>query len=49
MRIIRAIIGTDCGERFWVTNRWEAWLDEDGMAAGKPVNQAATLLAQSSG
>jgi hypothetical protein len=28
---------------------WEAWLDEDGAAAGKPVNQAATLVARSFG
>lgn len=28
---------------------WEAWLDEDGRSAGKPVNQAATRLAQSFG
>jgi hypothetical protein len=49
MRSIRALIGTDCAERVWITDRWEAWLDEDGMAAGKPVNQAATLLAQSFG
>jgi hypothetical protein len=32
-----------------VTSRWEAWLDEDGAAAGKPVNQAATLVARSFG
>jgi hypothetical protein len=49
MRTVRALIGTDCAERFWITDRWEAWLDEDGMAAGKPVNQAATLLAESFG
>jgi hypothetical protein len=49
MRTVRALIGTDCAERFWITDQWEAWLDEDGMAAGKPVNQAATLLAQSFG
>jgi Domain of unknown function (DUF3846) len=49
MRTVRALIGTNCTERFWITDRWEAWLDEDGIAAGKPVNQAATLLAQSFG
>jgi hypothetical protein len=49
MRSLRALIGTDCAERIWITSRWEAWLDEDGRAAGKPVNQAATLLAQSYG
>ncbi|HEX8006501.1 MAG TPA: DUF3846 domain-containing protein [Trebonia sp.] len=46
---IRALIGTDCAERIQVTTRWEAWLDENGASAGKPVNQAATLLAQSFG
>jgi hypothetical protein len=30
-------------------DHWEAWRDEDGAAAGKPVNQAATLLARSFG
>lgn len=49
MRSIRAPIRTDCAERVWITDRWEAWLDEDGMAARKPANQAATLLAQSFG
>jgi len=49
MRSIRALIGTNCAERVWITDRWEAWLDEDGMAAGKPTNQAGTLLAQSFG
>ncbi len=39
----------NCAEQVWITDRWEAWLDEDGMAAGKPANQAATLLAQSFG
>jgi hypothetical protein len=49
MRFLRALIGTDCAERLWITDRWEAWLDEDGRSAGKPVNQAATRLAQSFG
>jgi hypothetical protein len=35
--------------RIWITSRWEAWLDESGAAAGKPANQAATLLARSFG
>lgn len=46
---LRALIGTGCAERLQVTSRWEAWLDEDGAAAGKPVNQAATLVARSFG
>jgi len=49
MRSLRTLISTDCAERIRVTSRWEAWLDEDGGAAGKQVNQAATLLAQSYG
>jgi hypothetical protein len=49
MRSLKALIGTDCAERIQVTSRWEAWLDEDGAAAGKPANQAATLIARSFG
>lgn len=49
MRSLRAIVGADCAERLWITDHWEAWLDEDSAAAGKPVNQAATFLAQSFG
>ena len=49
MRSIKALIGTDCAERIQVSTRWEAWLDENGASAGKPVNQAATLVAQSFG
>ena len=49
MRSLRALIGTECAERIWITDRWEAWLDEDGAAAGTPANQAATLVAQSFG
>ncbi len=46
---LRALIGTRCVERIWITSRWEAWLDEDGAAAGKPANRAATLVARSFG
>jgi hypothetical protein len=49
MRSLKALIGTQCAERIQITSRWEAWLDEDGAAAGKPVNQAATLVARSFG
>ena len=49
MRSLRALIGARCVERIWITDHWEAWLDENGAAAGKPVNQAATLLARSFG
>jgi hypothetical protein len=48
-RSLRTLIGTDCAERIQVTSRWEAWLDEDGAAAGKPVNHAATMIARSFG
>jgi hypothetical protein len=49
MRSLRALIGTGCAERIQVTSRWEAWLDEGGAVAGKPVNQAATLVTRSFG
>ena len=49
MHSLRALIGTRSAERIQVTSRWEAWLDEDGAAAGKPANQAATFLAHSFG
>ena len=49
MRSLRTLIGTDCAERIQVTSRYEAWLDEDGAAAGKPANQAATVVARSFG
>jgi hypothetical protein len=49
MRSLRTLIGTRCAEHLCITDRWEAWLDEDGAAAGKPVNQAATNLARSFG
>jgi hypothetical protein len=49
MRSLRALIGAGCVERFRVTDRWEFWLDEDGMAAGKAVNQAATRVARAFG
>jgi hypothetical protein len=49
MRSLRALIGAECVERFRVTNRWEFWLDEDGRAAGKAVNEAATRVARDFG
>lgn len=49
MRSLRALIGTRCAERIWITDRWEAWMDEDGAATGKQVNQAAALLTRSFG
>lgn len=49
MHSLRALIGARSAERIWITDHWEAWLDENGAAAGKPVNQVATLLARSFG
>lgn len=49
MRSLRALIGTKHAERIQVTSRWEAWLDEDGAARGRPANQAATLVTRSFG
>ena len=49
MRSLKALIGAECTERIQVTSRWEAWLDENGTAAGKPVNQATTRLAHAFG
>jgi hypothetical protein len=49
MRSLRTLICSRCVERIWVTSCWEAWLDEDGAAAGKKANQAATLVARSFG
>jgi hypothetical protein len=49
MRSLRALIRAECVERISITDRWEVWLDENGMAAGKPANYAATLIARSFG
>lgn len=49
MHSLRALIGTKHAERIQVTSRWEAWLDEDGAATGRPANHAATLIARSFG
>ena len=49
MRSVRALLGAGCAERFRVTDRWEFWLDEDGRAAGKAVNEAATRVARDFG
>lgn len=49
MCALRTLAGAQCAERIQITSRWEAWLDEDGAAAGKPANQAATLVARSFG
>ena len=49
MRSLRALIGAECVERILVTDLWEFWVDEDGVAVGKRVNQAATGLARAFG
>jgi hypothetical protein len=49
MRSLGALIGAECVERIRVTGRWEFWLDEDGMAAGKAVNREATRVARDFG
>jgi hypothetical protein len=48
MTSLKALVG-GWAERLWITSRWEAWLDEDGRSAGKPVNRTATRPAQSFG
>jgi hypothetical protein len=45
IRSLRALIGAKRVEPIRITDRWEFWVDEDGWAAGKPVNQAATRVA----
>jgi len=49
MRSLRTLTGAQYVEPIGITDRWEAWLDEDSAATGKPVNQAATLLARAFG
>lgn len=49
MRSLRAIIGADFVEPIRITDRWEFWLDENGRAAGKQVNPAATRVARAFG
>lgn len=49
MRSLGALVGAECVERIRITGRWEFWLDEDAMAAGKVVNQAATRVARDFG
>lgn len=49
LRSLRSLIGAECVERFRVTDRWEFWLDEDGRAAGKVVNEPATRIARGFG
>lgn len=43
------LVGAECVERIRITDRREFWLDENGWAAGKAVNQAATRVAAAFG
>jgi hypothetical protein len=49
LRSLRSLIGAQQVERFRVTVRWEFWVDEDGRAAGKVVNELATRVARDFG
>ncbi len=49
LRSLRSLIGAEQVERFRVTDRWEFWVDEDGRAAGKAVNEPATRVARDFG
>ena len=43
---LQALCDTSCVQPIQVTSRWQAWLADNGIAEGKPVNQAATVLAR---
>ena len=49
LRSLRMLIDAERVERFRVTGRWEFWVDEDGRAAGKLVNEPATRVARDFG
>ena len=46
MDTLQALCDTSCVQPIQVTSRWQAWLADNGIAEGKPVNQAATVLAR---
>ena len=46
LRSLQALCDTSCVQPIQVTSRWQAWLADNGIAEGKPVNQAATVLAR---
>jgi len=46
---LQALCDTSCVQPIQVTSRWQAWLADNGIAEGKPVNQAATALARTYG
>lgn len=45
-RDLRAVIGCETIEALSVADGLKYWLDENGIAAGCPVNEPASLLAQ---
>jgi uncharacterized protein DUF3846 len=49
LRSLQALCDTSCVQPIQVTSRWQAWLADNGIAEGKPVNQAATVLARTYG
>jgi hypothetical protein len=46
LQSLQALCDTSCVQPIQVTSRWQAWLADNGIAEGKPVNQAATVLAR---
>ena len=46
LQSLQALCDTSCVQPIQVTSRWQAWLADNGIAEGKPVNQAATALAR---
>ena len=49
LRSLQALCDTSCVQPIQITSRWQAWLADNGIAEGKPVNQAATVLARTYG
>lgn len=49
LQSLQALCDTSCVQPIQVTSRWQAWLADNGIAEGKPVNQAATVLARTYG
>lgn len=49
VRGLRAVIGCAAVERLAVDGGLALWVDEDGIAAGRPVNWPASLLARELG
>jgi len=49
LQSLQALCDTSCVQPIQITSRWQAWLADNGIAEGKPVNQAATVLARTYG